>query len=126
MGYFWAIFASVVLILIIWGIVSSKMKSRRIRKETEKMLPKVVDHIQADHRYNIFLSHGKTLKNVRFIGISKTHDDSNPCLPFPLCQWLIVEKPNGKRAYLKPESIRYYEDVEDEENANSEIQVAEA
>ena len=79
------------------------------------MLPKVADHIQVDRRYNIFLSHGKTVNNVRFVGISKTIDDRNPYLPFPLEQWLIVEKPNGKRAYLKPESVRYYEDVEDED-----------
>jgi hypothetical protein len=124
MDYFWAVLFSIVLILIVWGIIASKIKKRRIRKETEKMLPKVVDHIQADHRYNIFLSHGKTLKNVRFIGISQTYDQRNPYLPFPLCQWLIVEKPNGKRAYLKPDSIRYYEDVGDDEtkNANNEMQ----
>ncbi|MHC4636807.1 MAG: hypothetical protein ACYTBV_04790 [Planctomycetota bacterium] len=114
MGYFWAVLATIVLIVIVWGIVSSKIKNRRIRRATEKMLPKVSDHIQADRRYNIFLSHGKTLKNVRFIGISHTIDESNPYLPFPLCQWLIVEKTTGKKAYLKPESVRYYEDIEDE------------
>ena len=113
MGYFWAALCSIILILIIWGILASKARKRRIRNETQKMLPKVVDHIQADHRYNIFLSHGKTLVNVRFVGISNTLNERDPDLPFPLCQWLIVEKPDGKRAYLKPESVRYYEDADD-------------
>ena len=126
MGYFWAVICSVVLIMVIWSIITGKIKSRRIRQETEKLLPKVADHIQVNHQYNIFLSHGKTLTNVRFIGISKTSDENNPDLPFPLCQWLIVEKQNGKRAYLKPESIRYYEDVEEEENTNKKIQAISA
>ena len=113
MGCFWAIFASVVLILIVWGIVSTRLKNRRIRKATEKIFPKVTDHIQADRRYNIFLSHGKTLQDVKFIGISPAHDQGNPYLPFPLCAWLIVEKANGKKAYLKPDTVKFYEDADD-------------
>ena len=112
MEIFWAIFGSIFFLLIMYGIIASKIKNRRIRKMTEKMLPKVTDHIQADRHYNIFLSHGKTLTNVRFIGISTPVNDQNPFLPFPLNQWLIVEKENGKRAYLKPESVRFYEDVD--------------
>jgi hypothetical protein len=94
-----------------WGIISSKIKRRRIRKATDKIFPKLADHFQADHRYNIFLSNGRTLQNVRFLGISPAHDHNNPYLPFPLCQWLIVEKEDGKRAYLKPDTVKYYEDA---------------
>jgi hypothetical protein len=78
------------------------------------MLPKLVDHIQAGRRYNIFLSHGKTLLGVKFLGISQPYEQNDSRLPFPLCQWLILEKANGKRAYIKPMSVRYYEDAEDE------------
>lgn len=117
MGYFWAAFASIVLILILGGIIGSNIKQRRIRKAREKILPNVTDHIQVNRRYNIFLSHGKTLRNAKVIGISPAHDYNNP-LPFPLCEWLIVEKEDGKRAYLKPESVRYYEDVEKEQTGH--------
>jgi hypothetical protein len=113
MEYFWAGIVSFVLLLIVGGIISSRVKRRRIRKATEKIFPKLTDHIQADHRYNIFLGNGKTLQNVRFIGISPAHDQNNPYLPFPLCQWLIVEKENGKRAYLKPATVQFYEDADD-------------
>jgi hypothetical protein len=117
MEYFWAALVSGIVLLVIWSIIANKVKHRRIRKATERIFPKIEDHIQADRRYNIFLSHGKTMQNVKFVGISPAHDQDNPNLPFPLCQWLIVEKPNGKRAYLKPESVRYYEDT-DEESTN--------
>ena len=112
MEYVWPIIISVLILMFVWGIISSRLKRRRIRKATEKLFPKVVDHIQVDHRYNIFLSHGKTLENVLFVGISPDFDNNNPCLPFHLCQWLIVEKENGKKAYIKPQSVRYYEDAE--------------
>ena len=120
MEYFWAILVSGIVLLVIWGIIASKVKQRRIRRATEKIFPKVEDHIQADRRYNIFLSHGKTLQNVKFVGISPAHDQHDPYLPFPLCQWLIVQKADGKRAYLKPESVRYYEDA-DGESANQQV-----
>src|SRR5262245_44534732 len=113
MDKFWVPLISLIVLLILWGIIYSKIKNRRIRIATEKIFPKLVDHIQTDRRYNIFLSHGKTIQNVRFLGISPAHDQNNLYLPFPLCQWLIVEKSNGKRAYLKPETVKFYEDADD-------------
>ncbi len=113
MEYFWAGLISLIVLWIAGAIVAGKIKNRRIRRETEKIFPRLVDHLQADRRYNIFLSHGKSLQNVKFIGISPAHDQNNPYLPFPLCQWLIVEKANGKRAYLKPDTVRFYEDADD-------------
>ena len=119
MEYFWAVVVSAILLMVVWSTISSKIKRRRIREATEKIFPKVPEHIRADHRYNIFVSNGKMFQDVRFIGISPAHDSSNPYLPFPLCEWLVVEKKNGKRAYLKPESIRYYEDSDDEATVQS-------
>ncbi len=113
MEYFWAVFASAVFVLIVWAIVMSKVKARGIRAATEKVFPRVADHIQVDRRYDIFLSHGKTLRNARFIGISRAPDPNNPSLPFPLCEWLVVEKDDGKRAYVKPMTVRYYEDADE-------------
>ncbi len=114
MEYFWAVVVSLILVLIVYGIISSKVRNRRIRKATQEIFPQISDHIQVNKSYNVFLSHGKTLSKVKFVGISPAHDKNNPYLPFPLCQWMIVEKPDGKRAYLKPETIRYYEEAGEE------------
>ena len=113
MEYFWQMIFSVVLIMIVWGIVSNKIEKRKMNKETTKIFPRISDHIKAGSEYNIFLSHGRMLTRVKFVGISVAYKADNPYLPFPLSQWLIVEKSNGKRAYLKPESVRYYEDADD-------------
>ena len=32
-------------------------------------------------------------------------------LPFPLLQWLILEQPNGKRLFVRPSTVKYYEEL---------------
>ena len=112
MEYVWAAIIISVLVLILWGIIAHKITQRKLRKATAELLPTLVDHIQVGRRYNIFLSHGKMLKNVQFLGISPAHDANEVFLPFPLCQWLIVLKETGRKAYIKPQSVRYYEESE--------------
>ena len=112
MEYFWAILASIVVLLIVYGIVSAKLSDRRVRKATEAMLPKLKQHFEAGRRYNVFLSHGHLFQGVRFKGISEPHGQRYSPLPFPLCQWIVLEREDGTHLYVKPESIRYYEDAE--------------
>ena len=112
MEYFWAGIVSIVLLLIIYGIVSSKLRQRRVRKATEAMLPKLSQHFEAGRRYNVFLSHGQLFERVQFKGISEPPGQQYSPLPFPLCQWIVLQREDGKQLYIKPESIRYYEDAE--------------
>jgi hypothetical protein len=111
MEVFWFILASVVVALIIYGIASSKLKDRKLRKATKDLLPALRDHIQAGKTYNVFMSHGQRFDEVRFLGLSEPYDPNNQYLPFPLAQWLILEKPDGKKIYIKPTAIRFYEDA---------------
>jgi len=112
MEYFWPIFAVVVGVLICNGIISSKVKDKRLRKATRELLPALRDHIKAGKKYNVFLSHGQRFEGVTFLGLSEPYDPQNQYLPFPLAQWVILEKQDGKRVYIKPISIRFYEDAE--------------
>lgn len=106
-----------VFLVALLAYFSDMIRQRRIRRETQKIMPWTAAHLQSDRRYNIFLSHGKTLTNVRFIGITPVPDNAGFPLPFPLCQWIVVEKTSGGRACIKPETVRYYEDAEDGPNA---------
>jgi hypothetical protein len=112
MEYFWAIIVSIILGLIIWGIASSKIRERRVKKATEKMLPKLKQHFEAGRYYNVFVSHGRLFQRVQFMGISEPFGRKYSALPFPLCQWIVLQQEDGKRLYIKPESIRYYEDAD--------------
>ena len=106
----WVTVVIIIVTLIFLAVITDKIKQRKIHREASKILPEVRLHIQTGRHYNIFLSHGKMLNNVRFLGISPSHNPTDYPLPFVLCSWIIVEYPDGRRAYLKPESIRYYED----------------
>ena len=112
MEYFWAIVVSIILVMIIWGIASSKLRERRVKKATEKLLPTVKEHFEAGRHYNVFVSHGRLFQRVQFVGISEPVTRKYPSLPFPLTQWIVLQQEDGKRLYIKPESIRYYEDAD--------------
>lgn len=112
MEYFWATLASIVVVLIIYGMVSSSIRKRRLKRATAAMLPTLKQHFQAGRRYNVFVSHGQLFERVLFVGISEPLDAQYSPLPFPLTQWVVVERESGQRLYIKPESIRYYEDAE--------------
>jgi hypothetical protein len=112
MEYFWAGVVVLALGLIIFAIISIKLKDKKLRKATRELLPALRDHIAAGKKYNVFMSHGQRFDGVIFLGLSEPYDPQNQYLPFPLAQWLILQKPDGKRVYIKPIAIRYYEDAE--------------
>ena len=53
MEYFWAILVSVIILLIIYGMISSNVRQRRLKRATEVMLPSVKQHFEAGRRYNV-------------------------------------------------------------------------
>ena len=112
MEYFWAGVAVLVIGMILYGIISSKIKDKKLRKATRALLPALRDHIAAGKKYNVFLSHGQRFDGVIFLGLSEPFDPQNQFLPFPLSQWLILQKQDGKRVYVKPTAIRFYEDAD--------------
>jgi len=112
MEYFWAIIVVLVIGSILYGVISSKMKDKKMRKATRELLPALRDHIKAGKKYNVFMSHGQRFDEVVFLGLSEPYDPQNQYLPFPLAQWLILQTSDGKKIYIKPTAIRYYEDAE--------------
>jgi len=107
----WAVIVSFVLLLIAYGIVSSKLSARRTRKRVARYLPEVSDHIQSGKAYRVLLSNGLVLPEVRFQGISSSTDRGADYLPFPLQHWLVLAKPDGKRVFVKPNAVRFYEEL---------------
>lgn len=56
MSEIWAIIVIAILVLIVYGIVSSKLSARRQREAREKMLPYLDETIVPDRRHNLFMS----------------------------------------------------------------------
>ncbi|MBV9127027.1 MAG: hypothetical protein JO117_02955 [Verrucomicrobia bacterium] len=97
--------------MFIVSMISSRLRERRIKRAVEALVPRVKQHFEVGHRYNVFLSHGQTFEQVLFVGISAPYSSRHSALPFPLTSWVILEQKSGQRLYIKPESIRYYEDA---------------
>src|ERR1039457_4033056 len=108
----WVIIVSAVIVLIVWGIISSKLDARRLKRATDALLPTLKQQFEPNRRYHVFLSHGKRFERVRFLGISAPSELDSTSYPFPLCQWIVLQKESGERIYVRPDSIRYYEEAD--------------
>jgi len=106
----WSVIIGALVLLITYGVLTSRIKARRMRKRVTRFLPEVLDHIQPGRSYRVELSNGRVLPDVRFVGISSPLDRRAEYLPFPLQHWLVLEKPDGKRVFVRPNAIRLYEE----------------
>ena len=65
--------------------------------------------------YSLRLSDGHQLARVRVLGVTiAEHDTDEGLLPLPT--FLILQKPDGTRAFVRPEVIRYFEELKDQDS----------
>ncbi|MGC9942950.1 MAG: hypothetical protein ABSE48_14050 [Verrucomicrobiota bacterium] len=108
----WVIILSAFIVLIFWGIVTSKRDARRLKRASADLLPTLKQQFEPGRRYHVFLSHGQRFERVQILGISAPPDVGNRFLPFPLCELVILQRESGERIYVRPDSIRYYEEAD--------------
>jgi hypothetical protein len=107
----WAIIVVTIAAWIAIATINSKIKARRLRREARALLPEVHDHFKVGSAYRVHIVSGKVLEAVKFVGVSQTREGVPDYLPFPLQNWVILEKPDGKRVFIKSSSIRFYEEL---------------
>jgi hypothetical protein len=61
---------------------------------------------------NVHLSSGKILAGVRFIGFTDQTTGKGG-VPYQLASMVVVETAKGARAYVRADSVRMFEEVED-------------
>jgi hypothetical protein len=105
----WALIVGTITLLIIFGIVSSKLRARKIQRLRREAMPVVDQAIRAGVRYNVFLSNGTTYRDVQVLGL--TDAPMGRFVVFPLESWLVLQQSNGKRVFTKPSSVRLFEEV---------------
>lgn len=111
MEIFWAIFLTVVLTLVIWGLIKSGRDKKKNKKIAERYLKEVDDYVRAGDTYTVVLADGKRFENAKIMGYSKFHDGVLGGSHFPIGQWLVLELADGRRIFLRPHAIRYYEQL---------------
>lgn len=109
MSGIWAIIVGVFLLLIIYGIVSSKIGAKRQREAREKMLPYVDEAIVPDRKHHLFLSDGRRLMDVRILGTTDPKLGQTPLGDWGLM--LVVLMDSGKKAFVRPSSVRCIEEA---------------
>jgi hypothetical protein len=105
----WAVIVAGILLLILYGIVSSKLKARRQRKQREKSLPFVDDNIRPGVPYNVHLSDGKKYFGAQIVGTSDSTSGQ-----FSIGGWegmLVLMQSNGKRVFVRQSSVRCVEEA---------------
>jgi len=108
-GIVWALIVGTVLVLIIYGMVSSRLRERRVRRLRREAMPIVEQSVRAGVTYNVQLTNGTLFKSVKLIGL--TESKLGQFADFPLESWLVLELESGKRVYVKPASARYFEEL---------------
>lgn len=100
----WAIIVTVVLLLVIYAMVSSRISARRRLKAREKALPYVDDAIRPGKRYDLQLSDGRRFNGVQILGTTDPKDGQ-----FPLGGGeglLVLKLDDGRKAYIRQTSVR--------------------
>ena len=109
MSEVWAVIVGVIVLLVLYGVISSKLKAHRQRRQREKSLPFVEEGIRQGVPYNVFLSDGKKYLSVQLVGTSDTSSGQ-----FSIGGWegmLVLLQGNGKRIFVKQSSVRCLEEA---------------
>lgn len=109
MSEIWAIIVVVILVLIVYGIVSSKLSARRQREAREKMLPYLDETIVSDRKHNLFTSDGRKFMDVRILGTTDPQLGQSPLGDWGLM--LVILTDSGKKAFIRPSSVRCIEEA---------------
>ena len=105
----WLFIIGIIALLIVCGIVSSKLSARRQRKLREKSLPFIEDNVQLGVAYNVYLSDGREFRNAQLLGTSDSTSGR-----FAIGGWegmLILKQSNSKRVFIRQSSVRCVEEV---------------
>jgi len=105
----WAFIVGIIVLMVIYAWISSKLKDRRKRKVRESTVPYVSENLTTGKKYNIHLNDGRIFESIEVVGTSEPEEGQ-----FSFTGWeemLILKRDTGKRIFLKQSSIRYIEEV---------------
>ena len=105
----WEVIVIVIILMVIYGYVSSELSYRRKRKIREESIPPINDGLRSSVNYNIHLSDGRKFQNVQIIGSIEESDAE-----YSFAGWdgmLVLINKEKKKIYLKKLSIRFIEEL---------------
>jgi hypothetical protein len=110
MEYFWAALATVVLGLIIWAIIDSRVRARRPVTLGGAVLPEIEGAFSTGRRYLVVLTSGARFEAVRILGFAQAV--SGPQVQaWSSTRWLVLEHEDGRKSLVSPHSIRFLQEA---------------
>ena len=109
MSEVWVIIVVIILAMIVFGYVSSKITEWKARRRRRATIPPVSESLETGRPYNIVLSDGRRFEEVEILGTIE-HDDEE----FSFAPWeglVVLRTKNDKKIYVKKPSIRYIEEI---------------
>ena len=111
MDIFWAIIVAVIVALIVWGAIKSAREKKKNQKIAQRYLTEVDDYVRSGTVYTVVLADGKRFENAKIVGYSQFNDGLLAGGHSSMGKWMIIELPDCRRIFLRPQSIRYFEQV---------------
>ena len=109
MSEIWAAIVLIILAMIGYAWFSSRQQTHQKQLLRESTVPYVTDNLTTGTQYTIHLSDGRLFSNIEIIG---SPDPEAGHYSFSGWQsMLVLKQTNGKRIFLKQESIRFIEEV---------------
>lgn len=113
MEYFWAIAVSIVLGLIIYGIISSRIQKRRPVSLGNIKLKKLDEVFDPGKRYDVVINSGTRFLRMKIVGFAEAvGGGSNYEVVWSSRRWLILEDPQGCRTFVSPYRIMWMREAE--------------
>ena len=109
MSEVWAIIVSVIIAMVIFGYVSSKLSDRKRRIKRESTVPPISDSLKVGVMYDVHLSDGRKFESVEIMGSIENDDDAFSFTGYE--GMLVLKQKNSKKVYLKKPSIRFIVEV---------------
>ncbi|HPS03172.1 MAG TPA: hypothetical protein PLA90_16650 [Candidatus Sumerlaeota bacterium] len=106
-----AVLVSLGIALVVYLIALSWIESRAAHIRQQDFFLKVGTHYQAGALYNFLVSRGRTIRNVKFVGVMPIPESSRCEQIEDQPHWVVVEKEDGEQINLLSESIECYEDA---------------
>jgi len=107
-GMVWAMVAGAMVMLIVYGIISSNIQQRRLRAERERVMPKALSSICIGSRYNVLIKGEKPFTDVEFEGVVHNNEAGN--LHFDERSF-VFKRLTGERIFLRQASVRVMEQL---------------
>ena len=113
MQMFWAIIVSVILILIIYGIVNSKIQKRKpVSISLGNIKLKKIDEVfDPARRYHVVINSGTKFENVKIIGFAEAVGGPDYEVVWSSRRWLILEGVDGARVFVSPYRVMWMKEA---------------